>query len=229
MSGPRVTTGAESKQDYQTPGEFMAAVVQRFGPISFDLAAHAGNKQHARYFAPTHFTETLEREAEMSVDERVDVPDGVVISLLKFDKKKRLYIYEKKTRNDDPEAFGKDAFAHCWADLSEKFGSEHPTGRALLWDNCEFNDVPRWAARHLSEMVNGANSLLLTPLTTSNWYRDFMAGKADVYHLSGRLCFDGKNVFPKDCMVSHFHPDTRGDLHLWDWQRDVLVQTWRRP
>lgn len=39
-----------SKQDYQTPGNFMAAVQKRFGKVIFDLAAHAGNHQHANYF-----------------------------------------------------------------------------------------------------------------------------------------------------------------------------------
>jgi site-specific DNA-methyltransferase (adenine-specific) len=41
-----------SKQDYQTPKAFMDAVVERFGPIAFDLAAHQGNHQVPSYFGP---------------------------------------------------------------------------------------------------------------------------------------------------------------------------------
>lgn len=40
-----------SKQDYQTPAVFMAAVLKRFGPINFDLAASPHNTQHANFFS----------------------------------------------------------------------------------------------------------------------------------------------------------------------------------
>jgi len=41
---------ATSKQDYATPDDFIAAVVARFGPLAFDLAAHAGNHVTPKYF-----------------------------------------------------------------------------------------------------------------------------------------------------------------------------------
>ena len=50
--GARISTGSGSKQDYRTPADFMAAVTKRFGPINFDLAAHADNTQSPNYFAP---------------------------------------------------------------------------------------------------------------------------------------------------------------------------------
>jgi phage N-6-adenine-methyltransferase len=39
-----------SKQDYQTPPEFIAAVVARFGPIAWDLAADEHNALSENYF-----------------------------------------------------------------------------------------------------------------------------------------------------------------------------------
>lgn len=43
----------ESKQDYGTPPAFLAAVERRFGPIVWDLAAHASNSVCGdRYFGP---------------------------------------------------------------------------------------------------------------------------------------------------------------------------------
>jgi phage N-6-adenine-methyltransferase len=39
-----------SKQDYQTDPAFVRAVIKRWGPLSFDLAAHAGNHQCPRYY-----------------------------------------------------------------------------------------------------------------------------------------------------------------------------------
>ena len=50
--GARISTGANSKQDYTTPDEFVKAVVNRFGPIDFDLAARDYNTRSPNYFAP---------------------------------------------------------------------------------------------------------------------------------------------------------------------------------
>jgi hypothetical protein len=235
MSGPRVTSGEESKQDYATPDDFMAAVVKRFGPISFDLAAHARNKKHARYFAPTKFVEVLklgfsaDGEAETWRQEEIAkiAHLGGTVVFQEINKKGQ-YVYEKTVPNTDPEAYALDAFAHSWSALSKKFGDEHPSGYALLWNNCEFNDAERWSARHRVEMAEGTNSLLLTPIATTNWYRNNIAGISDVYELSGRLCFDGKHPFLKDCMLSHYHPRASGKKFLWDWREGVVAVEWER-
>lgn len=50
--GARISSGKDSKQDYQTPADFMEAVIERFGPITLDLAAKAENKQSPNYLAP---------------------------------------------------------------------------------------------------------------------------------------------------------------------------------
>jgi phage N-6-adenine-methyltransferase len=49
----------ESKQDYATPPEFIAAVVERFGRLDFDLAASAANAK-----APQFFTESVDSLAQ---------------------------------------------------------------------------------------------------------------------------------------------------------------------
>lgn len=49
MSMPKQKPG-KSKQDYQTPGEFMTAFTNRFGGISHDLAASPENTQSESYF-----------------------------------------------------------------------------------------------------------------------------------------------------------------------------------
>ena len=48
-NGPTVKRH-RSKQDYSTPDDFMQAVRGRFGPIGFDLAAHAQNAKCMHYF-----------------------------------------------------------------------------------------------------------------------------------------------------------------------------------
>ena len=49
MSEPQQRPG-KSKQDYATPAEFIDAVVDRFGPLAYDLAADATNHKAASYF-----------------------------------------------------------------------------------------------------------------------------------------------------------------------------------
>lgn len=46
--GARISSGTDSKQDYQTPWEFIHAVESKFGEIGFDLAADAANSKAGR-------------------------------------------------------------------------------------------------------------------------------------------------------------------------------------
>lgn len=50
MSGAANHRGT-SKQNYATPPEFIDAVVRRFGPLAFDLAADADNTKAPRFFS----------------------------------------------------------------------------------------------------------------------------------------------------------------------------------
>jgi hypothetical protein len=57
MSDVIAKTGAafkkgKSNQAIETPGDFISAVVERFGPLAFDLAANAANAQAARWYGP---------------------------------------------------------------------------------------------------------------------------------------------------------------------------------
>ncbi len=49
--GARVSTGAQSKQDFGTPWSLIGAVQERFGKIGFDLAASAENTKHQRFYS----------------------------------------------------------------------------------------------------------------------------------------------------------------------------------
>lgn len=41
----------QSKQNYATPPDFIAAVTKRFGPLNFDLAAEESNRKHENFFS----------------------------------------------------------------------------------------------------------------------------------------------------------------------------------
>lgn len=221
MSGPRVTSGEDSKQDYQTPNDLIESIEARFGRIKFDLAAHRLNKRHPRYFAPEEFVlkfdpsksryETLMKQL-VGMGAKEKEAESILVSAFRQNKK-----CELRVRNHDPEAFAFDAFKQDWSKLSA----------SLLWLNCEFSDIKPWAEKCAMEAARGANICLLTPaMVGANWYRDHIARKADVYYLNGRVMFDGKNVFPKDCMISHYGPNVRGDVYVWAWKTNRIAHHW---
>lgn len=238
MGGPRITTGEDSKQDYATPNDFLEAVTKRFGPIVFDLAAHRLNKKHPRYFAPSHFVEKYDPESKkFSVDALVaslakrgaDEQEAYKAIVAVVDAGKKAEI---RVKNHDKEAYRLDAFAQSWSTISEEFKSPSG-GPGLLWLNCEFSEIEPWAQRCKREAERGANILLLTPAAVgSNWYRDHVAGHASIDNLNGRLCFDGKNVFPKDCILSHYHLRSDRSVSVWNWRENKIHHVWgqwRRP
>jgi predicted esterase len=70
---------------------------------------------------------------------------------------------------------------------------------------------------------------MVTPaMVGANWARDWVFPSADVYFLNGRVSYDGKNVFPKDCMISHFHPQGGRLTAVWDWKSNVIEHEWER-
>ena len=53
MTGPQLTTGADSKQDQGTPWELIHVIEELKGrPFSIDLAAHANNAKAHEYYTP---------------------------------------------------------------------------------------------------------------------------------------------------------------------------------
>lgn len=159
--GPRVSSGADSKQDYATPVEVIRAVEHRFGPIVFDLAAHEGNAKAAQW--------------------------------------------------NGPGGLAADSLATPWRVRS-----------GLQWLNPPFSDIAPWAAKCARERAHVA--LLVPASVGSVWFRDHVAPHADVYLLNDRICFDGKNVFPKDCLLA-VYGEKRG-ICIWGWKRDVIHARW---
>lgn len=110
--------------------------------------------------------------------------------------------------------------------------------RPLCFLNPPFTNITPWARKCAEECQLGARILLLVPASVgANWFWDWVAPFADVYSV-GRMVFDncydraGKlitTVYPKDLVLCHYAPGTRGsyvDAHLggrteitrWRWQ-----------
>ena len=224
--GARISTGKNNKQDYATPADFMAAVMKRFGPIAFDLAAHAGNTKSPNYFAP------------------VTGPEGP----LPFDPEAYgMDAFDHSWANLSCKHFGEPGceestavptltcIGNSYTNMARFPGIElRPKGRkGLLWLNCEFNDIPRWHERVLEESEKGANILSLTPASAGSvWFDTLVAAHANVYLFRPRLAFIPGESYNKDCMLSHFVSPSNRDsdfpfICTWDWKRDKITHFWR--
>ena len=184
----RVSKGSSSKQDYSTPGDFIAAVIKRFGPIGFDLAAHRFNTKAPIYYAPPEH-------------EGLDVHLGL-----------------------EP-CFGYDALKQNWAQAAE---AAH--GNAL-WLNPEFRRIAPWAQKCLisvPDLLPDQLLLFLVPASVgSDWFEKYVFGNAYVIFLNGRLCFDGIELYPKDCLLAVYGHEP--GFEVWKWRQDKRTRVWYIP
>ncbi len=92
-----------------------------------------------------------------------------------------------------------------------------------LWLNPPFADIDPWAAKCAAANLWGCHSgrlariFFLTPLSSANWFARHVDGKALVILLNGRLSFDGKAPYPKDCMISCF--GVKPGYECWNWRK----------
>ena len=50
----------------------------------------------------------------------------------------------------------------------------------------------------------------------SNWFRGYVHKKALVLFLNGRLSFDGKAPYPKDCLLAVY--GVKAGYDVWKWK-----------
>lgn len=90
----------------------------------------------------------------------------------------------------------------------------------LLWLNPPFGNIAPWAAKCHAEAELGARIAFLVPASVgSNWYRNSIHKRHLVLFLNGRICFDGVNGFPKDCMLVMF--GMPAGFEVWRWSVPV--------
>lgn len=105
-----------------------------------------------------------------------------------------------------------DALAQDWTKL-----------KGNLWLNPEFGDIDPWAkkcalsATFIEGQVSRRRIFLLTPASVdSNWFVEWVWGRARVIALNGRLTFDGHDQpYPKGCILSIF--GERPGFEVWRW------------
>lgn len=123
------------------------------------------------------------------------------------------------------------AFAIDLAASSENTAAEHFYGVDLdalkqswpshgwNWLNPPFSKLGPWVKKAFTQSRTGARTAMLVPAGVgSNWWRDWVHGKAFVLLLNGRITFVGETApYPKDCVLLLYGPDIAPGYDVWTW------------
>ncbi len=125
-----------------------------------------------------------------------------------------------------PRHYSKEdsAFIHDWNTDPIRPDEEW---QDLLWLNPPFDNIAPFAKK-CADTIRAAPAgrwptriALLVPASVgSNWFRDHVWEKSLVLFLNGRICFDSKNPYPKDCMLA-IYDATRirpEPPEVWSWK-----------
>jgi hypothetical protein len=110
-----------------------------------------------------------------------------------------------------PDGIAEDTWAVPWRGVAK-----------ISWLNPEFKDCGKAALKCWTEslaMPPGDRIYLFVPLSTSNWARDFVHGKASVFGLNPRITFVGhKTAYPKDMMLCEYGLGVAPSFTCWRWK-----------
>ncbi len=91
----------------------------------------------------------------------------------------------------------------------------------LLWLNPPFDNIKPWALKCADTIHNCRRTdplLFLTPASVgAQWFQRWVVPYAHVIELEDRLCFDGKNPYPKDCVLNVYYAGITG-RSSWRWK-----------
>lgn len=90
------------------------------------------------------------------------------------------------------------------------------------WGFCNppYSHIEPWVKKAYEEAQTGAKVAMLLPASVgSNWWANWVIGKAYVTFLNGRITFIGhKSPYPKDLVVLLYAPFLDGGSCVWSWQ-----------
>jgi phage N-6-adenine-methyltransferase len=90
--------------------------------------------------------------------------------------------------------------------------------RGVAWCNPPFADIGPWAEKLVTARERRGWTLMLLPAGTGSlWFQNTLVPSTLVLDLAPRLCFDGKNSYPKDLILAcaGFQVSGRG---FWRWK-----------
>ena len=109
-----------------------------------------------------------------------------------------------------------DSLNYCWHEIAL-------VNDGWFWLNPPFKNTGDWMKKCAHESYMGARVLSLVLASVgSNWYRDFVHGKAYEIYLNGRLTFEGHtSPYPKDLMLLVWTPLPMPGKTIWDWRQTL--------
>lgn len=89
-----------------------------------------------------------------------------------------------------------------------------------LYCNPPYSAIGPWVQKAWFEAQLGAQVAMLVPASTgSNWWRDWVDGKAHVLLMNGRVQFVGADgPYPKDTVTLLYTPYVHGGYEVWSWK-----------
>lgn len=131
------------------------------------------------------------------------------------------------------EAFALDLAADDENTVAARYYTEHENAlapgngwtrkdRGLAWCNPPYARIGLWVEKAWKESRRGARLVMLIPAAVgSNYWRDYVHGKAFVLLLNGRITFVGcTQGYPKDCVLLVYGPDVAPGYDVWAWNRN---------
>lgn len=106
-----------------------------------------------------------------------------------------------------------DSLAVAWSDF--RFGFLNPP----------FGKIGPWVEHTLQQVCNNPIQVgvLLPAATETNWFLNYVYGRALTLVLRPRLTFKNHtNVFPKGLMFCLYGPYIVPGIKIWDWKEDVV-------
>lgn len=91
--------------------------------------------------------------------------------------------------------------------------------RGDLWLNPPYAHIAPWAEKCAASRPHGIERrifFLVPAAVGSNWFAQHVDGKALVLLLNGRISFDGKAPYPKDCILAVF--GMKPGYEVWPWK-----------
>jgi hypothetical protein len=113
--------------------------------------------------------------------------------------------------------FNVDSLSICW----NHYDFEH---WGWLWLNPPYNDIAPWYEKCQRESKMGAKIVSLVPMDSAASWFDYVPGHAGIWHLQGRIKFDGaKDSCSKDCALHIWAPAYANTFKVWNWKEDRFL------
>lgn len=92
-------------------------------------------------------------------------------------------------------------------------------GSGWRWCNPPWGHITPWVRKAYAESRMGAHIAMLLPAGVgSDWFKEYVDGKAYVLLLNGRIQFLGAtDQYTKDCVLLLYGPDIPAGYEVWTW------------